>query len=148
MRKILCACVLVLSAAGCATVSGVPASTTVQGGPVKVDPFSEIAIGMAQAEVVALLNGEVTVGYEADPASGQFKPIRRKTLVSSEIIEDHGQDYQVDMYLPRGGQDASSGMAQAAVKPYPFIYSKGALVAKGFAELEALRVRAAAGHAQ
>lgn len=124
---------------GCVSVpTPPPAQVPVRAAVVLPDePFAGIVPGMDYQAVAALLQEEVVTGYEVDPVTGEFKPVHSRTLVSSEILQAGGEDYQVDMYLPQG-----------EAVPVPFIFRNGVLSAKGTAALTALRARVAADHAK
>jgi tetrahydromethanopterin S-methyltransferase subunit B len=148
MRKLAGLFFLLLSFSGCVSVSTLPPAVPVQVKPAQADPFKGIVLGMGHATVAGLLDGEVTVGFEVDPQTGAFRPIREKTLVSSEVLEIRGQVYQIDMYLPRMSSEQLLDPSQAAAKSYPLIFRDGVLVGKGDADLQGFRIRAAADYAQ
>lgn len=137
MKNIFCLLALAVLVSGCVSVSNPPPPSVRITPALPEEPFAEIVPGMDYQAVAALLQEEVATGYEADPVTGEFKPVYSRTLVSSEIVQADGEDYQVDLYLPQGES-----------VPVPFIFSNGVLSAKGTAALAALRARAAADHAK
>ncbi len=122
---------------GCAVMSGTgPVRPAVQPAASQ-GPFDKIGLGMKRTEVVPLLDREVTVGYEKDPISGEFTPVKVKALYSTEVLQSNGVPYQVDFYIIADQKAASPEEGDLM----PLIYQNGVLVGKGRAELEALRKR-------
>ncbi len=123
MRKFLMLMLLVFVGAGCATLS-VPVAMT----PVIALPQEQLTPGMTRAEAVAVMAAQVVVGYEADPASGVFKPVKAQNLYSAELITVKGTTYQVDRYIVR---EPAPGTPVDLDILFPVVYKDGILTAKG-----------------
>lgn len=123
MQKFLMLMLLVFVGAGCATLS-VPVAMT----PVIALPQEQLTPGMTRAEAVAVMAAQVVVGYEADPASGVFKPIKAQNLYSAELVTVKGTTYQVDRYIVR---EPAPGTPVALDILFPVVYKDGILTAKG-----------------
>jgi hypothetical protein len=122
---------------GCAVVSGPGTVKPATQMAAPQGPFDRIGLGMKRTEATALLEREATVGYEKDPVSGEFSPVRSRALFSTEIIQVNGVSYQVDSYIIADLKTAAPEEGELM----PLIYQNGILVGKGRVELEALRAR-------
>lgn len=118
---------------GCVTLTTErPASPAA---PAAGDPFPAVGLGMKRDQVVALLDREITIGYEQDSVSGEFKPLKARSLYSTELLEKNGVSYLVDSYMPA---DVKTGTPSES-ELYPLIFQNGVLVGKGRAELDRLK---------
>ena len=123
--------------AGCAIVPAPEATNNAPAVVINRGPLPEASLGMRREEIVKLLDRQVIVGYEKDPSSGEFHPLRAKALYSTEVLEIGGIAYQVDLYIVSDVKTAAPGEQDLL----PLIYQKGVLVGKGISELEALKAR-------
>ncbi len=128
---------LVLLVSGCATV-GIKESVAPIEAVKAPGPFVKVVVGMTHAEVVELLNGKVTVGYEVDPATGAVHSIEASRLYASEVLSVGSQSYRVDQYI---AHDTSEGAANVEADLFPLAYKDGILIAKGLLAVEALKAQ-------
>ena len=135
--RLLCVLLLVFFVSGCATV-GIKDNAGQTGVSAAADPFVKVVVGMTHAEVVALLDGKVTVGYEVDPATGAVRSIEASRLYSSEVLSAGAQSYQVDQYI---AHDAAEGAVNVEADLFPLAYKDGILVAKGSFAVDALKTQ-------
>lgn len=125
---------LLIVCSGCAIVTSGPFAP--QAGTTAVPRELQLKLGMSAAEVSAIMDRTVTVGYEIDPATGASKPIESRSLFSTEFLTQGAKTYQVDKYIIRD----ENGIAMTAEDLlYPVVFEHGLLVAKGQAELEQLK---------
>jgi hypothetical protein len=134
MRAVGMLCCLLIVCSGCAIVTSGPSAP--QAGTTAVPRELQLKIGMSEAEVSAVMDRAVTVGYEIDPATGASKPIESRSLFSTEFLTQGNKTYQVDKYIIRD----ENGIAMTAEdRLYPVVFERGLLVAKGQAGLESLK---------
>jgi hypothetical protein len=136
MRAFLLAFSVLLMCSGCAILTDGPfASKTTE---TALPPELRLKVGMTRAEVSAIMDRPVVVGYEIDPASGKASPVEAKSLFSTELMTVGGKEYQVDKYIIR----SDNGIAVTAEDLlFPVVFERGLLVAKGHDGLEQLKSR-------
>jgi hypothetical protein len=96
----------------------------------------QLKIGMSQAEVSAIMDQPVIVGYQIDPVTGVSKPVEASSLFSSEFLTKGNKTYQVDKYITRDDDGIAVTVEDLL---YPVAFERGLLVAKGREGLEALK---------
>lgn len=133
MRPIVLVLVLLAACSGCVTVTSGP--PPVKAGALAVPPEIELKPGMTVAEVFAIMDRAVTVGYDVDVKTGVARPIEARSLFSTEILTAGNRTCQVDKYIVR----TDSGIAVTAEDLlFPVVFERGLLIAKGREGLEAL----------
>ena len=134
MKTVCVLCGLVMLFSGCAIITSGPSSP--QTGATALPRELQLKVGMSQAEVAAIMDRSVTVGFEVDPATGASKPIQARSLYSSEFLALGNKTYQVDKYIIRD----NNGIAVTTEDLlFPVVFERGLLVAKGRAGLEQLK---------
>ncbi|MFH0753121.1 MAG: hypothetical protein V2A70_00980, partial [Candidatus Omnitrophota bacterium] len=123
MRQAWVLCLMLIGASGCTVVS-----TSIVPVVLPQNPVDRLTPGMTRAEVMAIMDARVVVGYEIDPFTGISKPVESKNLYSSEMMEAGGFSYQVDRYIIR--PSAAERVSEAGL--FPVVYRNGFLVAKGY----------------
>jgi hypothetical protein len=118
---------LLLALSGC----GLPLrSDIVVNAPRPLQP----TVGMSRAQVAALMDRKIVVGYGADPVDGTMKPVESGNLYSSEKVVVRGEEYWVDSYISGagGGKPVSRGTL------IPMIFKGDVLAGQGRDALDAL----------
>ena len=134
MKAVIIFCCLMMLCSGCAIVNSGPFFP--QAGATAVPRELQLKIGMSQAEVSAIMDRAVTVGYEVDPATGASKPIEARSLFSTEFLTQGNKTYQVDKYIIRNDNGIAVTVEDLL---FPVVFERGLLVAKGREGLEALQ---------
>ncbi len=132
MRYALMFCLMVFSVMGCAVVS-----TSIVPTAMPWRPADRLTLGMTRAQVLALMDAKVVVGYEIDPVTGVSKPVEAQALYSSERVDIGGLVYQVDRYIVH--PPAAERVAESEL--FPVVYKDGLLVAKGYDGLMGLKAK-------
>jgi hypothetical protein len=134
MKAVCVLCFLMMVCSGCAIITSGPSSP--KAGATAVPRELQLKIGMSQAEVSAIMDRTVTVGYEVDPATGAAKPIEARSLFSTEFLTLGNKTYQIDKYIIRDDNGIAVTVEDLL---FPVVFEHGLLVAKGRVGLEALQ---------
>jgi hypothetical protein len=128
MRTILSVFFLMFACSGCVTLSAGPS----------LPPELQLKVGMGQAEVHAIMDRSVIVGYEVDPVSSASKPVETGSLFSTEMLTLGNKTYQVDKYIIRSDNGIAVTVEDLL---FPVAFERGLMVAKGRDGLEQLKQR-------
>jgi hypothetical protein len=125
-----------MACSGCASITSGPFAP--QAGTTAVPRELQLKIGMSQAEVSAIMDRVVTVGYELDPATGASKPVEARSLFSTEFLTQGNKSYQIDKYIVLDDNGIAVTVEDLL---FPVVFERGLLVAKGRVGLEQLKNR-------
>jgi hypothetical protein len=127
---------LVMVCSGCSIVTSGPLAP--KAGATALPRELQLKIGMSKAEVSAIMDRTVIVGYEIDPVTGKSKPVEAPSLFSTEFIAQGKKTYQVDKYITRDDNGIAVTVEDLL---YPVVFDHDLLVAKGREGLEQLTNR-------
>lgn len=97
---------------------------------------SRVREDMSYQEVQALMGDEILTGYQKDPLTNQFEPMKLKNPYRIEILQRSGQLYNIVYYFTKIKN--SDGIISDE-ELTPLIFKNNQLMAQGWDSLFALR---------